>query len=191
MFKSIKFRDLTADEIDCRIQQEKVMPFDATKMWARVLLYKDARVDQTILDETVGNLNWQRKHEELKENMYCAIGINVNYDDPTKEPIWVFKQDCGAESFSEKEKGEASDSFKRAGVNWGIGRELYTKIPITIFNLPMNKNNHVDGTFEVEKVDIKDKEIVGLSLLFVQKGTKKRCFVWTKEKGVIQSEVKE
>ena len=45
---------------------------------------------------------------------------------------WVWKWDCGTESNTEKEKGEASDSFKRACVNWGIGRELYTAPQIWI-----------------------------------------------------------
>ena len=40
--------------------------------------------------------------------------------------MWVWKQDVGVESFTEKEKGQASDSFKRACFNWGIGRELYS-----------------------------------------------------------------
>ena len=86
-----------------------------------MLLYKNARVDMRMLDETVGEYNWQRDHKEIKGNLYCGIGI---WDD--KKSQWVWKWDCGTESYTEKEKGEASDSFKRAGFNWGIGRELYT-----------------------------------------------------------------
>lgn len=182
----IKFRDLTKDEIDCRVQQVG-QPKDG-KSWARVLLYKDARADMIMLDETVGCQNWQRKHEELKGNMYCSVGININYEHPEREPQWVWKQDCGAESFTEKEKGEASDSFKRACVNWGIGRELYTKIPIMIFGLPVSQKGTsivVNGTFEVELIKIDKKEIIGLALVFVDKdGNKSRCFAWGKEKGV-------
>ncbi len=75
----------------------------------------------TLLDETVGAMNWQREHKLIGEVMYCGISI---YDKESKQ--WVIKWDAGTESYTEKEKGQASDSFKRAGFNWGIGRELYT-----------------------------------------------------------------
>ena len=112
-----QFRDLRADEIDVRVAT-------CSEKGVSLLLYKNARVDMNILDEELGQENWQRKHEEIKGNVYCSIGIRIQRDDDTSE--WVWKQDCGTESFSESEKGEASDSFKRAGFNWGIGRELYT-----------------------------------------------------------------
>jgi len=86
-----------------------------------LLLYKDARVDMNILDETHGSECWQRNHREIKGNMYAGIGV---WNDKISQ--WVWKWDCGTESMTEKEKGEASDSFKRACVNQGIGRELYT-----------------------------------------------------------------
>ena len=86
-----------------------------------MLLYKNARVDMAVLDELYSPMGWQRDHKEVKGNMYCGIGI---WDD--KKACWVWKWDAGTESNTEKEKGEASDSFKRAGTNWGIGRELYT-----------------------------------------------------------------
>ena len=114
------FRNLKAEEIDCRIAQ-----IDTN--WCTLLLYKDARVDQDILDETVGAMNWQRKH--LRDNANCIIEI---WDIDKQQ--WVSKEDTGTESFSEAEKGLASDSFKRAGFNWGIGRELYTSP--SIFILP-------------------------------------------------------
>ena len=109
-----KFRLLRADEIECRVQTCK-------EKGVSLLLYKDARCDMNILDETVGELQWQRDHKELKGNVYCGVGILYNQLDE-----WIWKWDAGAESYTEKEKGEASDSFKRACVNWGIGRELYT-----------------------------------------------------------------
>lgn len=113
-----KFRKLLPSEIDVRVGQAI-----ATTKWQGVslLLYKNARVDMDILDETVGAENWQREHKVINENLYCSVGI---WDD--KKQAWVWKSDCGTESNTEKEKGEASDSFKRACVNWGIGRELYT-----------------------------------------------------------------
>lgn len=87
-----------------------------------LLIYKDARVDMSILDEVVGPSNWQRKHYEVKGNLFCSVGI---YNDEISE--WVWKDDVGAPSTFEKEKGESSDSFKRACTNWGIGRELYSE----------------------------------------------------------------
>lgn len=117
---NIKFRKLNANEIDCRV---KIV----SEKYIQLLLYKDARVDQNILDETVGPMNWQNDYKVVKENMYCGIGIK---DTDTGE--WVWKWNCGVESNTEKEKGEASDSFKRAGFNWDIGRELYTSPKIAI-----------------------------------------------------------
>ena len=116
----MNFRTLRADEIDCRISQ-------IASNWATLLLYKDARCDMNILDETVGSMNWKREH--TRDNANCVVSI---YDKEKNE--WVSKEDTGTESFTEKEKGLASDSFKRACVNWGIGRELYTSP--TIFILP-------------------------------------------------------
>lgn len=115
----MKFRVLKASEIDCRIQsigQNKTGAVGTT-----ILLYKDARVDMNILDETVGAMNWQREHSVVNGNLYCTISIW----DEVKEQ-WISKSDVGTESNTEKEKGQASDSFKRAGFNWGIGRELYS-----------------------------------------------------------------
>lgn len=115
----IKFRDLKAGEIKVRVDR-------ITAKGAALLLYKDARVDMDILDETVGPGNWQRKHYERKSNMFCSVGININFNVSNAAPEWVWKDDVGIESNASKEKGEASDSFKRACVNWGIGRELYS-----------------------------------------------------------------
>lgn len=107
-------RALRADEIEVRIGS-------ISKKGATMLLYKNARVDMAILDETYGEYGWQNKYKEVKGNLYCAIGVL-----DTASGEWIWKEDCGTESFTEKEKGEASDAFKRAGFRWGIGRELYT-----------------------------------------------------------------
>lgn len=112
----MEFRLLRADEIDVRIAQ--------VQSWGiSLLLYKDARCDMNILDETIGAENWQRKHELINGNLFCSVGIYVEREDCGE---WVWKQDVGTESYTEKEKGQASDSFKRACFNLGIGRELYT-----------------------------------------------------------------
>ena len=115
----LTFRDLRADEIELRVGA-------TTETGFSLLLYKTARVDANILDETVGPFNWQKRFYQVKNTMICSVGINVNYDDETKEPYWVWKDDAGDESNTEAIKGEASDSFKRAGFAWGIGRALYT-----------------------------------------------------------------
>ena len=108
----MEFRTLKANEIDCRINQ-------IASNYCTLLLYKDARVDMNVLDETVGCMNWKKSY--LRDNANCIVSI---YDSEKKE--WVSKEDTGTESFAEQEKGLASDSFKRACFNWGIGRELYT-----------------------------------------------------------------
>ena len=112
MSETLKFRTLHADEIELRVGA-------VSEKGATLLLYKDARCDQAVLDETVGAMNWQRHHS--RDNANCTVSI---WD--AEKQMWISKEDTGTESMTEKEKGLASDSFKRACVNWGIGRELYT-----------------------------------------------------------------
>lgn len=168
------FRDLKPDEIDVRIATVR-------ENGVTLLLYKDARVDQNILDETFTPFGWQREHKELKGNIYCGIAI---YDKEAKQ--WVTKWDCGKESFTEAEKGEASDSFKRAGFNWGIGRELYTSpfiwIPADKCNIKDNKGKKACyDKFVVEAIQIQNKEITGLAIKNLSlNGDKKRVFVYKK-----------
>lgn len=108
----MEIRTLKANEIECRIGTIQAKG-------CSLLLYKDARCDMNVLDESVGSMNWKREH--TRDNANCIVSI---YDEEKKE--WVSKEDTGKESVGEAEKGLASDSFKRACVNWGIGRELYT-----------------------------------------------------------------
>ena len=110
-----QIRLLRPDEINCRVQKI------TDSAGAIILLYKDARVDMNILDETFGMMNWKRGHTDIDGSLFCHIDV---WDDDKRE--WVSKEDVGVESFTEATKGEASDAFKRAGFNWGIGRELYT-----------------------------------------------------------------
>lgn len=107
-------RLLNADEIECRIGT-------ISEKGLSLLLYKDARADMKILDEIYGPMNWQRHHEVIGGNLYCTVSI---WDENKQQ--WICKSDVGTESYTEKEKGQASDSFKRACVSVGIGRELYT-----------------------------------------------------------------
>jgi hypothetical protein len=123
-----KIRCLKPEEIEIRVQQ-------ITEKGAQLLLYKDSRCDKRILDETFGIFGWKDRYEEIKGNLFCTISI---YDEAEQQ--WIDKCDCGTETFSEKEKGEASDAFKRAGFNVGIGRELYTRI-FYFASVPTKKND--------------------------------------------------
>ena len=99
----------------------RVMAAAVSEKGLNPLLYKDARVDQRILDETFGAFGWKRSHQCIDGNLYCTVEIR---DRESGE--WIAKQDVGTTGYTEKEKSQASDSFKRACFNWGIGRELYS-----------------------------------------------------------------
>lgn len=163
-----EIRKLRADEIECRIGQIK-------ENGLSLLLYKDARCDMNILDETFGSMNWKREH--TRDNRNCIVSV---YDEDKKE--WVSKEDTGTESNTEAEKGLASDSFKRACVNWGIGRELYTApfIWVNADNIEIKNYGgklRCNDKFIVEKITYKENgDIDGLSIkttkgarVFVQK----------------------
>ena len=111
---SLNFPLMSPADIECRANTVR-------EDGVNILLYKNARVDMRILDATVGVFDWQRQHQELKGVIYCGVSIR---NPETGE--WLTKWDAGKESRTEAEKGEASDSFKRACFNWGLGRELYT-----------------------------------------------------------------
>ena len=111
---NFNFRTLKADEIECRVGTV------SEGKGVSLLMYKNARVDMQLLDEVVGAENWKRSHEVVNGNLFCTVSIRTDNGE------WVSKQDVGTESNTEKEKGQASDAFKRACFNWGIGRELYT-----------------------------------------------------------------
>lgn len=151
----MKFRYLRADEIEVR-------PALIKSNGVQLLLYKDARCDMNILDES--GVKWQRLHGEHKGNLFCKVGI---YDEDIKE--WIWREDAGAESNTEKEKGEASDSFKRACVNWGIGRELYTKLFIWV---PAQKveletiggKTRCKDNFRVHHIRVEEDRIVELAI---------------------------
>lgn len=109
----MKFRELRADEIECRVgtvsKQGKGLS---------LLLFKDARVDANILDETVGPENWQCEFYDCKGTLFCKVGIAIDRGEDFKE--WVWKDDAGSPSNMEAAKGEASDAFKRACFKWGM-----------------------------------------------------------------------
>ncbi|PHV69993.1 hypothetical protein CS063_12660 [Sporanaerobium hydrogeniformans] len=157
----MQFRKLEPKEIECRVQLVK-------DNGLVLLLYKDARCDMNILDETVGADNWQRRHELVNGNLFCNVGIRFERKDGLGE--WVWKQDVGSESNTAKEKGQASDSFKRACFNWGIGRELYTAPFIWISAVDCNIKEYkgkkiCNDKFAVEKITYDGSVIDGLSII--------------------------
>ena len=140
----MKFRLLNADEIECRIAQVKSNGIS-------LLLYKTARTDANLLDETVGEENWENDFKVIDGVLYGGIGILLN----DKE---VWKWDAGTESNTEAEKGRASDAFKRAGFKWGIGRELYTSPFIWISSDKANiQNGKCYDKFEVSEIGYTEK----------------------------------
>lgn len=156
-------RLLKANEIEVKVKQVKENGVVA-------LLYKTARTDMDLLDETYGSENWQCAYEEIKGNMYCKIGVlAMGRDD------WVWKQDCGIESREDddgnQKKGEASDAFKRAGFKWGIGRELYTApfIWISADYIEIKKFGQkytCNEKFSVSKIEYNDnREIIALEIV--------------------------
>ena len=167
-------RLLRADEIECRIGT-------INEKGLSLLLYKDARVDMKILDEVYGSLNWQRKHEMIGGNLFCTISI---WD--AEKQQWISKMDVGTKSRTEQEKGEASDSFKRACFSVGIGRELYTApfIWVSIDKIDICKKGDryvsydkfkvrdisYDENHEIEKLSIENQK--GKIVYHLEKGEK-------------------
>ena len=152
-------RLLRAEEIECRISviNEKGLS---------LLLYKDARVDQRVLDETFGAFGWKRSHQCIDGNLYCTVEIyNKEYGE------WVSKQDVGTTGYTEKEKSQASDSFKRACFNWGIGRELYSApfiwIPAAKTSIQKKGDKYIcNERFTVNNISFNDnREIISLEIM--------------------------
>lgn len=151
---SIKFRSLLPSEVDVR-------PAETNNLKATLLLYQDARCAQNILDESVGQFNWQKEYYESNGLLFCKIGIR---DIETGE--WIWKADTGSKSNIEGDKGLASDAFKRSAVSWGIGRELYTAPRITI---PLTEKDMFNGklsqTFSVSDMAVVDGTITKLTVV--------------------------
>ena len=156
------FRLLKADEIECRIST-------VSEKGVSLLLYKTARTDYQLLDECVGMFNWQNKYEVIDGKMYCGIGIRDN-----GMAEWIWKWNCGVESNTEAEKGQASDAMKRAGFCWGIGTELYSAPFIWI---PADKCNIVEKNgkftcfdkFILREIHYTEDEVIN-SLIITRKG---------------------
>lgn len=143
------FRAVKADEIECRVGA-----VSKEGKGFSLLLYKDARTDMNILDETVGAMNWKKHYELIDGQLFCTIEI---WDEDKK--MWIGKQDVGIESNTEAEKGRASDAQKRSGFAWGIGRELYTAPFIWL-----KEGDPKTDRFAVDSIAIENKKITALSI---------------------------
>lgn len=158
-------RLLRADEIECRVSV-------INERGLSLLLFKNARVDQKILDETFTPFGWRRTHQSIDGNLYCTVEI---WDKEKQQ--WISKQDVGTVSYSEKEKGQASDSFKRTCFNWGIGRELYTApfIWISAENVsikPKGDRYTTSEHFLVRAIDYNEEREISYLMIVNGKGKK-------------------
>lgn len=148
------FRNLRSDEVEVR-------PSEMKEDKVSLLLYQDARCAMNVLDDAVGQFNWQKDYYEARGQLFCKIGIK---DSNTSE--WVWKSDTGTESNIEADKGLASDAFKRAAVAWGIGRELYTAPKISVTLTDKDKfNGKLSQRFKVGKMNVEDGEITSLTII--------------------------
>lgn len=170
-------RLLKANEIDVRVAT-------INSSGASLLLYKDARVDMAILDEVYGSGYWKREHQLIGDRLYCTISVwNKEIGQ------WVSKQDVGTESYTEKEKGQASDSFKRAGFNIGIGRELYTGPFIWVTDIKTTEKNGkyvTNDRFKVKEIEYNSNREIS-KLTIVNSKTNKVVFTFSDE--VMKEEV--
>lgn len=165
----MEFRKLRAEEIMVRPTDTK---FKGT---ATLLLYQSARCGMDILDETIGSDRWQKEYYEVKGNVYCKVGIKTDSGE------WIWKSDCGIESNVDAQKGEASDAFKRAVVNFGIGRELYSAPRIKI-RCPEDYyyNEKLCMTFSVKEITYEANKI---SSLIVVDRNGNEVFKWNIKQG--------
>lgn len=166
----MRFRALTADEIECRVGT-------CSEKGVSILLYKDARCDMRILDETFGVYGWRNSYKEINGELFCTIEV---WDDAKGQ--WIAKQSNGSPSNMEAEKGRASDAMKRSGFMLGIGRELYTApfiwVPADKCNIKQGRNGKPTcyDRFRCEKVEIEDGRIKKVSVWNDTKG--RRAFVY-------------
>ena len=188
-------RLLKANEIECRIGTVK------EGKGISLLLYKDARVDQKILDEVYGPTNWKREHKvmgtpivvteldkyknskEVVKGQYFSCIVSV-WDSEKKE--WISKEDTGNESNTDEIKGLYSDSFKRACVNFGIGRELYTSPFIWI---PASKGYTKYEKFEVQDIGYNKEREINYLVIVDSKGVE--CFRFGKSTSLKTQKTKE
>lgn len=170
----MKIRPLRSDEIEVRIAEIRAT---TNGNMARLLLYKTARTDMDILDETFGPENWQVDYKSIDGKLYCGIGVRIGTE-------WIWKWNTGTESNMEAQKGEASDAMKRSGFCWGTGRELYTAPDIVLFHPKATIKENSKGNlacydhFSVRDIDYTDGKIT--RLVIANDTTGSEVFAWGK-----------
>lgn len=168
----VYFRKLYADEIECRVNGIR-------DTGLQLLLYKDARIDMKLLDEELGVFGWKREHTMINDILFCTVSIKS----PSGE--WISKQDVGVEANAEKQKSMASDAFKRACVNFGIGRELYSApfiwIPAEKAGIRKSDSGKLNcfAKFHISEIDY-DNEGDIVKLVIVNDNTGEVVYNWTK-----------
>ena len=173
MTEQINFRPLTANEIECRVGN---VAQNGSGFF--LLLYKNARVDQTILDETFGAWNWQCKYYQVKDTMVCSVGVY------NEQRGWIWKDNGGDDDYqAEKVKAELSDAFKRACFNWGIGRELYYSPKIWV---NASNDNSTKARYSVKVIEYDDKKRI-TKLVIVNDKTKEVVFTFGKDQKIAQN----
>ena len=169
---TINFRNLTEEDVELRTQMVR-------QNGVSLLIYKNSRVDASILNETVGVTNWKKEfHRDIyNHSLYCTVSI---YDHDKKE--WVGKQDVGTPSNTEEVKGEVSDAFKRAcAIGLGIGAELYSA-PFIWVSSTKCKIDQINGkyvcrdTFTVIKMEVENHKISELEIINDRTG--EQIFSW-------------
>ena len=175
---------LTAQDVELRVAQ---VVKTKSGVYAVLLVYKNARIDMKILDDVFGPMNWDRKHDTIDGKLFCTVSIW----DENKQRL-VSKQDVGVPSNTEATatKGEASDAFKRACFNWGIGRELYSapdiRVKLEDFEIVMGDNNKPKtyAKFYVEEMRFDKEQNKFTSFLVVDKDGNERFKLHTNNKKV-------
>lgn len=174
----MKINDLRTEiPYEWRVQQSK-------QNGCLCVAYITARQAMDTLDAVCGPEGWQDKYYEVAGKLYCSVGLKI--EDPKgfykgtvdgKEKFeakteWVWKSDCGTESNIEKDKGQASDAFKRACVKWGLGRFLYSLDMVWLPTMPGSRDQKYHPIHNVEKLgeipskyvlDVKGKPTVFLN----------------------------
>jgi hypothetical protein len=90
------------------------------RVWAICVPYVTNRAIQGRLDEVVGPENWSNEFRPGPDGgVMCGLSIRVGDQ-------WVTKWDGAENTDVEGVKGGLSGAMKRAAVQWGIGRYLYT-----------------------------------------------------------------
>ena len=178
--KNITFRDLRPDEIEVRVGNT-IKDKQGNPTGFQLMLYKTARVDTTILDETFGIFGWKNNYYQVKNTMICSVSI---WDEEKHE--WVNKDNGGDDDFTmEQVKAECSDSMKRCCFNLGIGKKLYSASKIYMV-VNINENNDPKKSrYQVDEIEYDDTSIT--KLVISNKKTKEVVITYPKYQNTSKS----